>query len=446
MAIPNLDQAIQSYADAVQVFDSSGSQLSQLSGPHPSPSPGLVQTISELSRQPTAEEILSILVARDHVQSAYIAHIKTPNEPPPNAATLTHLSHLDQRLREGAGRMVATPQLADWRSSFALDKTTWWWSLLDPEPEPADRFQWLWQAGTVTSLTVSLGMIGDIVPRFLTGAPDSLGAVSVSVQSILTLLVAGGTLTKAGQIALQQFLKALNCPGKNWPALGTGSALLLMLGLFGIRHSLPKIATDWYTQPGIKSINKGDWGTAESQFKRSLKLNADDFQAHFQLGKLYEELQINSKARTHYLLAMQGGIPPATNNLARLNILEEKYPAAISLLLKALSSEQTPPLAPEAEHAVLKNLGWARLKQEHYIDAEDSLNEAVSLESETQFSPEAIADTHCLLAQVTEAQGDKQAALLFWKTCNENANPTIPEHDEWVVIARERLESMKVKP
>ncbi|MGR3279354.1 tetratricopeptide repeat protein [Acaryochloris marina NIES-2412] len=446
MAIPNLDQAIQIYADALQTLDRSDPQLSQLSSPHPSPLPSQTQTISEPSQQPPDEGILSVLVARDRVQSAYIAHIKTSNEPPPNATTLTHLSQLDQRLRERAGTMVASPQLADWRSSFALDATTWWWSLFDPKSEPADRLQWLWQAGTVTSLTVSLGLVGDIVPRFLTGTPDSLGAVSVSVQSILTLLVAGGTLTKAGQLALQQFLKILNCPEKNWPAVGTGSALVLMLGLFGLRHSLPQIATAWYTKPGIQNFNRGDWGTAEAQFKRSLKLNADDFQAHFQLGKLYEELQLTSQARTHYLLAMQGGIPPATNNLARLNILEGKYPAAVSLLQKALLSEQTPSLTPEAEHAVLKNLGWARLKQKHYIDAEDSLNEAVSLESETQFPPEAIADTHCLLAQVTEAQGDKQAALPFWNTCNKNANPTIPEHDEWVVIARERLESIEVKP
>lgn len=446
MAIPNLDQAIQSYADALQQLDGFNAPPSNLPKTKALPSISQVKTISEPSFQSMDEDILSIFVARDHVQSAYIAHIKTSNEPPPNATTLTHLSQLDLKLRKRAATMVATPKLADWRSSFALDETTWWWTLLDPEPEPADRLQWLWQAGTVTSLTVSLGLVGDIVPRFLMGAPDSLGAVSVSVQSILTLLVAGGTLTKAGQVTLKHLLKALNCPEKNWPALGTGTALLLMLGLFGLRHSLPQIATAWYTKPGINSFDKGDWGTAEVQFKRALNLHADDFQAHFQLGKLYENLQLTSQARTHYLLAMQGGIPPATNNLARLNILEGKYPAAVSLLMKALPSEQTPPLAPEAEHAVRKNLGWARLKQENYIDAEDSLYVAVSLESETTLPPEAIADTHCLLAQVTEAQGDKQAALPYWKTCNENANPTIPEHDKWVGMAQERLESMEVKP
>lgn len=442
MAIPNLDQAIQSYADALKQWVESNTN----SGPNTPSSTNQDKTISESSLKPTDKDILTVLVARDHVQSAYIAHIKTPNGPPPSGITLAHLSQLDQDLQKLTTTSFATTQLANWRSSFALDDNVWWWSWLNPKPEQTDRFQWLWQAGTVTSLTVSLGLVGDTVPRFLKGTPDSLGAVSVSVQSILTLLVAGGTLTKAGQVALQRFLKTLNCPEKNWPALGTGSALVLMMSLFGLRHALPQIATAWYTKPGIQSFSKGDWGTAEAQFKRSLKLNADDFQAHFQLGKLYEELQLNSKARTHYLLAMQGGIPPATNNLARLNILEEKYPAAISLLLKALSSEQTHPLAPEAEHAVLKNLGWARLKQKNYIDAEARLSEAVSLEVETKLSSEAIADTHCLLAQVTEAQGDKKAALPFWRICNTNVNPTIPEHDEWGMMARERLESVEMKP
>ena len=210
-----------------------------------------------------------------------------------------------------------------------------------------------------------------------------------------------------------------------------------MLSFFILRLSLPQIATNFYTNPGKESHNKGDWGSAEEQFKRAIHLNADDAEAHFQLGNLYEDLQMPDQARPEYQLAIQGGIPAATNNLARLNILKKNYPAAVSLLLKALSDKN---LDPKTKHAVLKNLGWARLMQKNYPDAEAKLKEAILLETpKNQLKSYEIAGSHCLLAQVMEAQNEKKGALKEWKTCNQYANITIPEQDEWVTIAQKRL-------
>jgi Tfp pilus assembly protein PilF len=263
--------------------------------------------------------------------------------------------------------------------------------------------------------------------------------LTVSAQSILTLLAAGGALTKTGQEALKRGLKHSHCPEKYWPVLGFTGSVALVLGLFTCRQSLPQIATTFYTQPGIKSYRNGEWSTAEVQFNRALKLNAEDTQAHFQLGNLYEDLQLPDQARPQYQLAIQGGTPAAINNLARLNIRKKDYGAAVSLLLKALETDQKQPLDRKTKHAVLKNLGWARLKQENYADAEARLGEAIDLETKGPFNRDEIADTHCLLAQVLDAQKETQAALAKWKTCNQNANITIPEQDEWVAIAQKRL-------
>ncbi|MEH2033523.1 MAG: tetratricopeptide repeat protein [Nostoc sp.] len=383
--------------------------------------------------------VLEVLTTRDRLQ-ALLEIIKTsPELAPPSGESLEKLSHLDETLRKQAGAIAPFTQSADWRASFSPKETYWWWFLKAPTTPWSDRLDWLWSAVSVNFLTVSLGLMGDIAPRFLTGGPDSFGAFTVSAQSVLTLLVAGGALTKAGQEALKSFLKAINIPEKYWHELGAFSSLIVVCIFFSLRQSLPQIGTNFYTNPGIESRRNGDWSSAESQFKRAIQLNGDDAQAHFQLGLLYEDLQLIDQARPQYQLAIQGGIPAATNNLARLNIMKKEYTAAVSLLLKALDTDKKQPLDTKTKYAVLKNLGWARFKQGNYPDAEANLLQTIDLKSPTKLENYEIAAPHCLLAQVMEAQKDKKGALAQWKTCNQYANITIPEQDEWAAIAQKRL-------
>ncbi|OUC15155.1 MAG: hypothetical protein B0A82_08380 [Alkalinema sp. CACIAM 70d] len=379
-------------------------------------------------------QVLAVLIARDRVQTALTA----PNSSL-SPALLCQIPPLDKTLKQHTAIVAPYTQSADWRASFHPDPNAWWWHLESPKSPWSDRLDWIWTAASLTCLTVSLGLIGDIAPRFLSGTPDTFGAFTVSAQSILTLLTAGGALTKTGQEALKRSLKQINCPEKYWPALGFTGSIVLVGGLFTLRQSLPQIATTFYTNPGITSYRNGDWSTAEEQFNRALKLNPEDAQAHFQLGNLYEDLQLPDQARPQYRLAIQGGEPAAINNLARLHILKKDYGAAVALLLKALDIDRKQPLNPQAKHAVLKNLGWARLKQKNYPNAEARLLEAIDLHSQHQFTRDEIADPHCLLAQVLDAQKETQEALAHWKICNQNANITIPEQDEWVAIAQKRL-------
>jgi len=111
------------------------------------------------------------------------------------------------------------------------------------------------------------------------------------VQSILTLLTASGTLTKAGQTAGKQTLKAVKVPEPYWQELGAGVAFLLLLGLLGLRQSLPQISI-WYTDRAL-----------ENYHERVLELDADNATAHF-WGRLYEDLQKPDEARTQYQYAI----------------------------------------------------------------------------------------------------------------------------------------------
>jgi tetratricopeptide (TPR) repeat protein len=431
---PSLEAELQQYADALQRLEDF---------PHLADSPTRPKSLSpepiKAPQEDFAPIVLEVLSHRDRIQKVIEAN--QINETIPNGNTLHTLSQLDQRLRAQATAIAPFTQTADWRASFNPEPNAWWWFLEAPKKGWCDRLDWLWSAVTVTGLTVSVGLLGDIAPRFLAGGPDSLGAFAVSAQSVLTLLAAGGVLTKAGQEGLGRFLEGIKLPPKYWHEAGAASAIVLLVSFFGFRQSLPWIATYFYTNPGIENRNLGDWGTAEEQLQRAIKLNSDDMQAHFQLGNLYEDLQQREKAIPHYQLAIQGGIPAANNNLARIYILKKDYSPAVSLLLKALDNNQQQPLIPQTKHAILKNLGWARLEQKNYPEAQAKLEEAIALETKTQFKNFEIADSHCLLAKVLDLdkQGDKIEALREWKICNENANITIPEQDEWTRIAQQRM-------
>lgn len=447
----HLEKAIQEYDTALEDLV----QTIEPSTPLPQPEEASTQVAPEtIDSQPTVKnqlslaQVLQVLIARDRVNSVFKILTNSVDYPLPSGESLEKINQLDQILKTHVQVIAPLIESANLRASFHPQEQAWWWFLEVPKTQWSDRFDWLCSGVSVSCLTVSLGLVGDISPRFLTGVPDAFGAFAVSTQSILTLLVAGSALTKVGQEFLRQLLKTINIPEKYWHELGALASILLVLGLFNFRQSLPQIATNFYTNPGIGSRKKGDWSSAEEKFNRAIKLNADDAQAHFQLGNLYEDMQMLDKARPEYQLAIQGGIVGATNNLARLNILKKDYSGAVSWLLKALDTDKKQPLDSKIKYKILKNLGWARLMQKNYSDAEAKLLEATDLSSTIKLEKYDIADVECLLAQVREGlskeetlnkEALKKEALLNWKSCNQYANITIPEQDKWVTIAQQRL-------
>ncbi|MDZ8032691.1 tetratricopeptide repeat protein [Nostoc sp. DedSLP04] len=388
----------------------------------------------EVKQQLTRTQILEVFTARDEVQAALADTMQTSGE------SLAAIAQLDKILKDNATAIATICETVDWQTSFNPPKEAWWWSL-QPERKPYkfwDQLDWFWSAVSISSLTISLGLVGDISSRFLTGGPDTLGALAVSTQSILTLLTAGGALTLAGQEAYKSILKSRKIPERFWHEISAGFSLLLVIGLVGLRISLPQIATQ-YNKWGFNNYKEGDWGSAEENYQRAIKLNPDDTLAHFRLGLLYEELQKLDLARTEYQIAAQDNIPDAINNLSRLYILNKNYPAATHLLQKSLADEQKLKLSAETKHALLKNLGWARLMQSDYPKAQAKLLEAIDLQQSAKVTNN-IAAPHCLLAQAMEAQKDKKGALKEWETCIQYADITSStDEDSWVITAQKRL-------
>lgn len=384
--------------------------------------------------QITSTHILEILTARDEVQAALADTTQTSGE---SFALITQLDNiLKEQFKKHAKVISSISKTANWKTSFNPSKEAWWW--FEDKLGFWDRFDWFWNGVSVSSLTISLGLVGDISSRFLTGGSDTLGALAVSTQSILTLLTAGGALTVTGQEAYKSILRSMKIPERYWHEISAGFSFTLTVGLICLRLSLPQIATQ-YSKWGFDNYQKGDWGSAEENYQRAIKLNPDDTLAHFNLGLLYEEQQKLELARSEYQIAAQDNILGAINNLSRLYILNKNYPAAANLLLKALASEQKLKPSDEAKHTLLKNLGWARLMQGHYPDAEAKLLEAIELQKSAKLKTN-IAAPHCLLAQVMEAQKDKKGALKEWEACNQYADiASSPDEDSWSITAKKRL-------
>jgi tetratricopeptide (TPR) repeat protein len=378
---------------------------------------------------PSPEEILNVLVARNTVRTVLTDIERIPRK------KLLLVTELDERLKQQADTITRIIPLAEWRTSFHLHPETWWW-FFEPPLHPLDRLDWLWNAVTVAFLVPSLSLVVDISSRFLSAEPGFIGSFAIVTQSVLTLLTAGSTLTEAGQRAVEKVFSRLKIPA-HWRQEGKLTVSgLLFLGLLGFRGCLPQIS-GYYNQQGLENYVAGEWSSAMSDYERALSLDPDNAKAHYNLGRLYEDLQEFEKARTQYRLAAQGDLIAGYNDLARLYIREQKFSEAASLLLYGLEKVEQD---DELKYALWKNLGWARLKQKRYAEAETYLTEAINLENIPAFQDSRPAAARCLFARVLEEKSDERSALREWEACLAYANPTIPEEDTWINMARQRID------
>jgi tetratricopeptide (TPR) repeat protein len=379
-----------------------------------------LSVLEQAISQATPEQILEILLARDVI--ATLLKDKTL-EPIPE---LVSLAGLDLRLKKHAIAIATQVKLPEWRASFQPSSEAWWWFFAPPLPA-ASPWEWFRNVLSAICVAVALGLLLDIAPRFLSGGPDTWGAFAVIGQSLLTLLTAGGALTKAGQEGLERLLTHLTIPKTYYAGIKFGVTLIILGILLAFRLALPAISIG-YNNNGLANYQAGHFASALSDYQRALKLNPDYAEAHYNLGLLYEDLQDLDQAKIAYQLAARSGLDAAYNNLARLYIREKKYTEAVPLLLAGQDQAQD----NEVRYDLLKNLGWARLGQGRYAEAGQLLQEAIALTNER-------APAHCLLAQVLEAQTQINEARTEWEQCLAFASSRQPDEDAWIGMARERL-------
>ncbi|MBU7585131.1 MAG: tetratricopeptide repeat protein [Nostoc sp. TH1S01] len=182
---------------------------------------------------------------------------------------------------------------------------------------------------------------------------------------------------------------------------------------------------------GYQHYLNSDFNKALSYLKIAVELKPDFGSAHYNLGATYEKLDNWNQACKHYKIAMQyqnRAGDAAINNLARLEILQGNNAEAIELIEPILFRVKD----NTVKAALHKNLGWAYFQQNCYAQAKQHL--LISLELETDYAP-----AYGLLAQVQEAQGDKQGAILSWQNFLESYS-----HDQQLNKVRWKLPELEV--
>ena len=375
----------------------------------------------------STQQALEILYARDTLQDV----LKTQGQVSPEIHQ--QVTQLDLRLKHKAGRILRVLNLSEYRESLPEPPQDWWWHL------DSKQVNWLIRGLTVITWTGSLGLLANIASRFLSGGVGVLGVAAVVFPSFLTLLQAKSELTEAGREGFDKLIAKLGISQNCREEAKLGSLLALFGLLLGFWFALPLISIA-YNQEGKKNYEQGQLGTAEENYLRAIALNPDNVDAHYNLGNLYEDLQEFDKARTEYLIAVQGDVPEAYNNLARLFIQKKEYPQAVALLNQGLLQAGKQDSFPEVKYNLFKNLGWARFQQGRDPEAQQALQAATGIASNPEVAQyiRNRGSAHCLLAQVLERQ-KQPSAIQQWQQCCQLGSTINPDEDTWLHLAHKKL-------
>jgi tetratricopeptide (TPR) repeat protein len=397
-----------------------------------------IESLQQVGSSIEVEQVLEVLKARDAVQVALKEHRSIPT------SRLKKVIELDAVFREKAELITKAincqtiEQFALWRESVHPPAEAWWWRLESlATPHPWDVCDWLWKCLTVAAWTANLSLLVNIATRFLSGGVGLGGAAAVIVPSILALLQASSELTKAGQEGFDKLLEKLKFPKQYREEAKLASALLLSGILIIIYFSLPLIS-NLYNRNGLKNYDERKLGEAEQDYLKAISMNADNIKAHYNLGNLYETWQDLEKAKKEYKIAVAGNLPQAYNNLARLYIQEKKYPQATFLLAQGLGLAKKKNTAPEVIYSLFKNLGWVRLEQGRYEEAQQALQTALGIANNLEAAKLKPSAAHCLLAQVLDKQ-KQPTALEQWQKCCQLGSWLNPDEDTWLHLSHQKL-------
>ena len=179
---------------------------------------------------------------------------------------------------------------------------------------------------------------------------------------------------------------------------------------------------------GMENHRNNQFLIAKASYNLAASINPTNGDSSYNLSLLCDQLNEDECAQEAMKQAVWRGLPEAYAQISRSLIIKNKLEAALKVIGMCLEQTQY----EGVKSACFKNRGWLRLKQKRYDAAETDLRKAISPSNET---PEA----QCLLAQVLEAKGKPQEALTHWQQTLKSAKSSIPEQDECIERAKERL-------
>lgn len=272
--------------------------------------------------QPTLRQILEVMRSRDRLQAALADNAAIDSD------ELERIVELDLALQQNfatvAGDEAAFQQA---RLSFQPPDSAWWWFLnLKPKPVPkpklADRFDWLWNLGTVACLVVSTAFMTQTAKAFSVKGFDVLGMASTIAQGAGLVLVAGGALTDRGHKVVSKILHDLQIPPSLHAEVTFGASLIVLGSAYGINQNLPWVG-NLYLQQAKAYEDANQFSKALRSYERALNFDPDSDMILISNGFLYEKIGELDKAIELYEKGARLAIPAFLNAQARAMLFRE---------------------------------------------------------------------------------------------------------------------------
>ncbi len=383
------------------------------------------------------EEVLALLLARDAVEASINLN---QNESSSELLCLfdidERLSELDHRLKK-IGEMVANAiSLDKWRTRLQRNEMAWWWQFSPTRKVDAwDRVDWLWDALTLGTLALGASFMVSIISALSVGSLTVAATLSTIAQIGGLAIVSQGALTKRGQEKVRDFMTRFKIAARFQSEVMLLAAMLLLLTVYVTHNSLTTV----YLENGREAYSQGALNDAERTFLRGLEIQPDNSTFNAELGRIYESLGMLNKAIEQYFINVQAGGVKGINDLGRtyinwVNPVTRKNDPALAeaylqMGLQRANAQQPPD--QDLRYQLNRNLGWALLKQEKYIEAEWHLKAAIEIDEGITENQIGGGMAYCFLAHAYEQEGKISASKVQWGNCVVKARPETIHEYRW---------------
>lgn len=421
------------------------------------------QELLQLAQTPdtiTKSQIVHLLLVRDAIDSQLGINRPITQQ----ANVLARLSDLDNQLQDLAPVLIRDGKLAACRRSRQPDKTAWWWWLETSEPESnahkLDRFDWLWNLLSASSLVVSASFLTITAQAFsVVGGFDLIQTVSTLSQATGLVLIAGGTLTNRGQRLVKNTLKKFNIPPYFHSEVTLIASVLLLLASYSVYNSLPQFS-DYYYNKGLKAQQSGNLYVAVEYYKEAIAFNPAATEPHNHLAEVYQNLEKFQEAQAEYQDGLLKGDLVALNGMGTLSLAaaENNHSDAFGELSGLLDAEVLFRIGLDKvddidsldnrqqflKASLHRNLGITLMKRGQAEDMSETMQQRLFNEAAQHFqssvniektivSEETYAGqgvVYCYIAALNEQNGLTEAATENWQTCQQTAYPASLEQYE----------------
>jgi Tfp pilus assembly protein PilF len=188
----------------------------------------------------------------------------------------------------------------------------------------------------------------------------------------------------------------------------------------------------------LMSENSEDVKEAINNFNKVLLLQPDFVNAYHHRGWAYEKIGDFENARKNYETAMKGDLDDSFSQLARLYILGKVNAKNSKDAIKLLEPRLAKLSEIQNKYTMLKNLGWAHLKENQYNKAKNYLKQAVEIINKQEME-DRNASAYCLLAELFDKERNILEAERQWNECFRYAREyRTPEEKQWLKIIRDK--------